>query len=112
MRLNSRKPRINHPGFQRNNNGYNPNPGEVGNFTGLGDLGMQPRFDPYSPPGDGRGRFGQVEVVVVMVGGRGRGRGSIDCSGDPYPNHETPNILSIIMICSFGLHRTLSRHER
>jgi hypothetical protein len=73
---------------------------------------MQPRFDPYSPPGDGRGRFGQVEVVVVMVGGRGRGRGSIDCSGDPYPNHETPNILSIIMICSFGLHRTLSRHER
>jgi hypothetical protein len=85
---------MNHPIFQRNNDDYNPNPGGVGNFPGVGGLGMQPRFDPYHPPGVGGGRFGvgggRGNGRGRGRGGRGRGRGSTDYSGDPNPDHERP----------------------
>lgn len=80
----------NHPAFH----GHPPDDGYVddgSDFTTPGGLRMQPRYDPYYPPGvggfpgrgRGRGRFDP---------GRGRGRFG---SGDPNPDHlKPPNNLN------------------
>ena len=53
-------------------------------FPTPGGLGMQPRFDPFYPPG--------VQGNVPGRGvkrGRGRGRGRFT-GGDPNPDHQRP----------------------
>ncbi len=68
--------------------------GVGGTFPQVGGLGMQPRFDPYYPPGvsgcggggGGGGRFGRGGRGRGRRGGRGRG----DFSGDPNPDHQRP----------------------
>lgn len=81
---------INDPYFQGNFDDFS---GVDGNsaFPPLGGLNMQPRFDPYYPPGvnPGRGRFnGRGRGGRGMRGGGGRG--GRDFSGDPNPDHERP----------------------
>jgi len=85
----------NHPYFQGNFDGYGDNDytnsSGQDNFPGLGGLGMQPRFDPYYPPGVNTGRGGRGRGGVGGRGrGRGGGRGNRDFSGDPNPDHERP----------------------
>jgi len=68
-----------HPSFNSEGDDYNGN----GDFMSPGGLGMQPRFDPYLPPGvGGRGPPGRI--------GRGRGRGGRFSNGNPNPDHERP----------------------
>lgn len=76
---------MNHPYFAEGDN--DPLRVGGGNFPRIGGLGMQPRHDPYYPPGvgighPGRGRGGR--------GGRGGRRGRADFSGDPNPDHQRP----------------------
>lgn len=55
-------------------------------------LGMQPRFDPYYPPGLGGGRF-PMPGRYGRARGRGRGRrggGRYYGGGDPNPDHQRP----------------------
>ena len=81
---------MNHPYFQGDFDDNNIH----GSFPGLGGLGMQPRFDPYYPPGvsgrGGRGRFGPGRGRGRGGTGRGRGGRGTDFSGDPNPDHERP----------------------
>jgi len=56
-------------------------------FVTPGGLGMQPRFDPFYPPGvGGRGPQGRGRGR----GRGGRGRGGRFSSGDPNPDHQRP----------------------
>ena len=82
----------NHPSFHpQQGDDYGSGYYEDGSdFITPGGLGMQPRFDPFYPPGvggfgpgRGRGRGGRGGL------GRGRGRGRFG-GGDPNPDHMRP----------------------
>ncbi len=62
--------------------------GTSGDLPRIGGLGMQPRFDPFYPPGVNDGGTGRG--MNNGRGGRGgrAGRGSF--SGDPNPDHQRP----------------------
>ena len=76
----------NHPAFHRQfNNEDDDYTDDSAGFMPPGGLGMQPRFDPYYPPGvGGRGMPGRAGR------GRGRGRGGRFSAGDPNPDHLRP----------------------
>ncbi|GFH61116.1 hypothetical protein CTEN210_17592 [Chaetoceros tenuissimus] len=75
----------NHPAFHRQFYSEDNNDGSP-DFMTPGGVGMQPRFDPYYPPGvGGRG--------LQPGRGRGRGRGGpgrFNGGGDPNPDHLRP----------------------
>jgi hypothetical protein len=91
----------NHPMFRSPHFGRNEDDGygggndycdEHGNdFITPGGLGMQPRFDPYYPPGIGGGRFPMPGGRFGRGRGRGRrGGGRYYGGGDPNPDHQRP----------------------
>eukprot|EP00557_Chaetoceros_sp_GSL56_P002310 CAMPEP_0176502874 /NCGR_PEP_ID=MMETSP0200_2-20121128/15017_1 /TAXON_ID=947934 /ORGANISM="Chaetoceros sp., Strain GSL56" /LENGTH=545 /DNA_ID=CAMNT_0017902037 /DNA_START=156 /DNA_END=1793 /DNA_ORIENTATION=+ len=88
----------NHPMFRPPHFGRdNDNDDEYGqggnDFILPGGLGMQPRFDPYYPPGvvgGGTGRFPYPGRYGRGRGGRGRGGGRFYGGGDPDPDHQRP----------------------
>jgi len=74
----------NHPIFQRD---YDPDVRPNPNLILPGGLGMQPRFDPFYPPGVGGDPmpFGRGRAPTGL-----RGQRPFPSSGDPNPDHQRP----------------------